>query len=1104
MLKIKKLLTFRLISFIIIGIFLFADSAYPSDTLRIPVGTSKRTEEIMDALGKAKEYTRLEKEGRFDSGARKRSMDLGRELAEKTRIVVLDIDGTLREEGKDISEGPALEPLLSLLRLGIPVYIITANSLENAMESVIDHIDVDLRHPITVYSARGIRVTGFLKDGRILDRPYLVNRNYMIGSDEYPIVKSTVDNLIPIWRKRIEEDENLRQQFPGFYEGYYIDEEGNRVEEERSRYEKGLRIDHINDIPGLPVLGIIDLLIADIPSSKYAVDGKRDLRLEFIEELKRSLPPYIVEQLDIGPTYSASILICRRGANKGVAISSILKQEKIEPSEILYFGDKFHQGGQDMPILDAGVNCVAVDIDQTKVDARAIKSGGGIEATAGWINFLVQAIGKKGVSAREVSEDILYENLMRQFWKNFAEGLKGGFRTEDSEFLNSWRDPSGRDILKHVAAYNLSIPHESSLWRQLVSFQQEVFNALPSDLQEKITLFGPEGFHITVGIPLRPIDHPYSEDEIQSMVESLDKVASEVKAAEFDIQGLNGFPGGILFAQALPVFEGEREFEFDEFERALVEKSSLALHYDSNAYHITLGFITGELTPEESERLVEVLSKFRSQSIGRFRAKEMELNYFNNFLSPDRTLKTYTLASNQGVKKIEKTVTLPLKSDWEDWSEQHPLDKAKSKVVDEGVARFHKSGSLKELEPLVHHSDPYIRDITFMHIGNALISNAPQSLITSVQFAQWLVEALYDPDQSVVIGVTRVINLLSQTSSPEVNRFLLENAVEPLLQFLDRRVWNPTFDDAMEALSHFGDKRVVRPLLQFAATTPTVPYFAVDERDVAILDSKKHIVQLAMASLDRLLKRGVITFEDLQVEAATFGLQAELIRRFSFPEFLEHELGCREHLDVIDLGARDGAWGSRLKAMLEAQGIRMTVWSIDIDPYPPNDIVLKMSARETVSHFGPGSMDLVTFHAPHPPMSDLYSSMRRYLDVAQEFTAVAKELVRIDGRIIVRLANEDKARTSLAEFYQILKEPMTTAEGETISYDVIQLPYQPAGIDKKTYDGERWYQTPFIVRPILAVPKEIKASEPTLASEQGKEIAPVNETLESIAPNNQL
>ena len=245
-----------------------------------------------------------------------------------------------------------------------------------------------------------------------------------------------------------------------------------------------------------------------------------------------------------------------------------------------------------------------------------------------------------------------YENLMRQFWKNFAKSLEGGVRTEDLEFLKYWRDSTGKDVQTYAAGYDLSIPHESLLWKRLVLFQQKIFNMLPFDLQEKITLFGPERFHITVGNTLRSTDHPYSEEEIQSMVKSLDKVASGVKAAEFDIRGLNAFPAGFLFAQAYPIFDVEGEFEFDKFEGLIAEKSPHALHYDSTVYHITLGFITGELTPEESKRLVKILSKFRLERLGKFRAKKMNLNYFSNLLSPDRILKTYILKEKNGARLV--------------------------------------------------------------------------------------------------------------------------------------------------------------------------------------------------------------------------------------------------------------------------------------------------------------------------------------------------------------------------------------------------------------------------------------------------------------------
>lgn len=79
-------------------------------------------------------------------------------------------------------------------------------------------------------------------------------------------------------------------------------------------------------------------------------------RLAMIEKLHSYIPEF---EIKIGGT--TSIDVTRQGIDKRFGIQQIEKQLGIKIEEILYIGDALFEGGNDYPVKQMGVDCIAVD-----------------------------------------------------------------------------------------------------------------------------------------------------------------------------------------------------------------------------------------------------------------------------------------------------------------------------------------------------------------------------------------------------------------------------------------------------------------------------------------------------------------------------------------------------------------------------------------------------------------------------------------------------------------------------------------------------------------------------------------------------------------------
>ena len=88
---------------------------------------------------------------------------------------------------------------------------------------------------------------------------------------------------------------------------------------------------------------------------KKVWDPNREKRLKAKNILDKILPAF---EISIGG--SSSIDITKKGIDKAYGIKKLIEYTKINTEEIVYFGDKFLEGGNDFPVKSTGVICIEV------------------------------------------------------------------------------------------------------------------------------------------------------------------------------------------------------------------------------------------------------------------------------------------------------------------------------------------------------------------------------------------------------------------------------------------------------------------------------------------------------------------------------------------------------------------------------------------------------------------------------------------------------------------------------------------------------------------------------------------------------------------------
>ncbi len=345
----------------------------------------------------------------------------------KIKAVATDMDGTITGGTPD-SENKAIDALISLLDVVDRVYIVSINEFKNVEKKIISRVPVDKRHKVSVFSGRGTILTEFDNSGSALPKTTTLGVQYIqdrfLTEAQLKEIEAAVNSVAIEYDQYVKDDgpkddRTWRARYPGFYEGYYIDSTGRNTEDKPKfdkRDEKG-NVVSIRRIIQEGGLGYVDMVIAQIPSKKYALNGIDDERLEFIEKVKAKLPADILALVDISPEFSAAVGVRKKGVGKSGAMQEILKSFK--PEEVIYFGNEFWEGGMDWELAEQfPIVTVAVDKEQSKIHPKAWGSVGGTinaDATIQWMIALLENKTQKNGTNFTEDEERVVKHVLEMF-----------------------------------------------------------------------------------------------------------------------------------------------------------------------------------------------------------------------------------------------------------------------------------------------------------------------------------------------------------------------------------------------------------------------------------------------------------------------------------------------------------------------------------------------------------------------------------------------------------------------------------------------------------------------------------------------------------------
>lgn len=93
------------------------------------------------------------------------------------------------------------------------------------------------------------------------------------------------------------------------------------------------------------------------PEDKYAwAEANKDKRKQLNEEVSKLIPEF-----EIRTAGTTSLDVTKPGVDKAYGMRKLMEATGVSKEEILFFGDKLEEGGNDFPVKNMGIDCIAVE-----------------------------------------------------------------------------------------------------------------------------------------------------------------------------------------------------------------------------------------------------------------------------------------------------------------------------------------------------------------------------------------------------------------------------------------------------------------------------------------------------------------------------------------------------------------------------------------------------------------------------------------------------------------------------------------------------------------------------------------------------------------------
>ena len=93
------------------------------------------------------------------------------------------------------------------------------------------------------------------------------------------------------------------------------------------------------------------------PEAKYAWAEANVEKRRLLNEAVKALIP----EFEVRTAGTTSLDITKPGVNKAYGMRKLMEATEATMDEILFFGDKLEEGGNDFPVKDMGIDCIAVE-----------------------------------------------------------------------------------------------------------------------------------------------------------------------------------------------------------------------------------------------------------------------------------------------------------------------------------------------------------------------------------------------------------------------------------------------------------------------------------------------------------------------------------------------------------------------------------------------------------------------------------------------------------------------------------------------------------------------------------------------------------------------
>ena len=265
---------------------------------------------------------------------------------------------------------------------------------------------------------------------------------------------------------------------------------------------------------------VYQVSVVGVPSRVFAdqklIASDPDARSIMVDRIISRLPKEISEKYIIQGGGVLSIDINLASINKSISLSNFIDSLSVPAEKVLYFGDEFIPGGNDLAVIDViGPSFIGINPNQLEIPEGVLRGGSGVRSTRMWVREILKEYRKLSHSGESIDStipNIIAEIKRRQeapldIYKEELSGIWAKGETFKHTGIDEKKLSYG--IRRVYNAQDQIVPNYSTslvylvknypkLLENLKTLKRNLANALPDDLRGKIHFMVDNTLHFTV------------------------------------------------------------------------------------------------------------------------------------------------------------------------------------------------------------------------------------------------------------------------------------------------------------------------------------------------------------------------------------------------------------------------------------------------------------------------------------------------------------------------------------------------------------------------------------------------------------------------------